>query len=657
MTQGSEGWTGKEAPSPAATVEKPSLLSRFSSANKKKADDPFRFQGAGVDYKGKLIGIQEVAEARGDKMCQEAMTIAKALVKASGQHKQRILLNISLDGIKLKDEKTGNELYTFPVSKISFIARDVSDARAFGFVYGTAESKHKFYAIKTAQTADHAVLAIRDMFHIVYEVKKKQLDEGKERAASVAAGDETAAAEATKAEANGGEGGGGGGIADLLCLEEEVAGLESGMGNQDWATFEASAAAPHPSGQAETGTAAFGGTDFFTSSTGSTAYPEDSFGGSFNTTISSSASGPLAASLGSAAPQQTAPPPAFAASQAPAGNDPFDTSHLNQMLSPPGGWMSGAEKTSTPKAGDESARLASANLSSIRGPPPSLYSNTLSAMSASVFESPPDTTADESSKGRWPTSFEDELSVFNRAGLSSLLDGPAPEGLESAAFGEEPKETAAVDENPLAGLSSPEGIDDALGKLTADLMGGAKKSPIPGVGTPQKEEDKLSPFDRLKKSEKKSMAELMGASGTTGNGAANGATPKAPLNISQLYAQAPPPPQQPMMGQMPPMGMMAQPPPATTNPFLAQQPPQQLPPNAYSAPNLQANPFASGGAMTGLGMGVGGGASNPGLLPPPPTAANGGAFPARPRPTPSAAAVPAAGNVAIGDPFADPFFK
>jgi len=45
-------------------------------------------------------------EARGDKMCQIAMAKLKAGVKASGEHKRRIAINVSLAGITLVDDKT-----------------------------------------------------------------------------------------------------------------------------------------------------------------------------------------------------------------------------------------------------------------------------------------------------------------------------------------------------------------------------------------------------------------------------------------------------------------------------------------------------------------------------------------------------------------------
>lgn len=114
-----------------------------------------------------------------------------AAARSQGKHKQRIWVNISMSGIKIIDEKSGvssdyycNKIWTSQnlfavlwekkkqtkpkilvhisqviehehvVNKISFIARDVTDNRAFGYVCG-AEGQHQFFAIKTAQQVTH----------------------------------------------------------------------------------------------------------------------------------------------------------------------------------------------------------------------------------------------------------------------------------------------------------------------------------------------------------------------------------------------------------------------------------------------------------------------------------------------------------------------
>ncbi|XP_044030939.1 disabled homolog 2 isoform X1 [Siniperca chuatsi] len=135
-----------------------------------------RFQGDGVRYKAKLIGIDDVPEARGDKMCQDSMMKLKGMAVAArsqGKHKQRIWINISMSGIKIIDEKSGVIEHEHVVNKISFIARDVTDNRAFGYVCG-AEGQHQFFAIKTAQQAEPLVIDLKDLFQVIFNMRKKE---------------------------------------------------------------------------------------------------------------------------------------------------------------------------------------------------------------------------------------------------------------------------------------------------------------------------------------------------------------------------------------------------------------------------------------------------------------------------------------------------
>ncbi|XP_054711868.1 protein disabled-like [Uloborus diversus] len=142
----------------------------------KEKNDPDRFSGEGINFKAKIIGTEHVFDARGNRMCQGALQRLKAAVKTSGDHKQRIILNISFQGIIIKDEKTGEPLHHHPIHKISFISQDTSDSRAFGYVFGCPQSGHRFFAIKTEKTASQVVVTLRDLFLAALEIKKKEIE-------------------------------------------------------------------------------------------------------------------------------------------------------------------------------------------------------------------------------------------------------------------------------------------------------------------------------------------------------------------------------------------------------------------------------------------------------------------------------------------------
>ncbi|XP_040570002.1 protein disabled [Lepeophtheirus salmonis] len=140
-----------------------------------------KFMGEGQTFKGKLIGVLEVQNARGDRMCQDALQELKIAVKASGEHKQRIIIHIAVDGLKIRDEKNGDCLYHHPVHKISFIAQDMADSRAFGYIYGSPENGHRFFGIKTEKAAAQVVVAMRDLFQVVFDMKQQEIEQTKKQ--------------------------------------------------------------------------------------------------------------------------------------------------------------------------------------------------------------------------------------------------------------------------------------------------------------------------------------------------------------------------------------------------------------------------------------------------------------------------------------------
>ncbi|ELW53466.1 Disabled like protein 2 [Tupaia chinensis] len=125
MSNEVETSTSNGQPEQQAAPKAPSKKEKKKGSEKTDEYLLARFKGDGVKYKAKLIGIDDVPDARGDKMSQDSMMKLKVI-----EHEH-------------------------PVNKISFIARDVTDNRAFGYVCG-GEGQHQFFAIKTGQQTEEA---------------------------------------------------------------------------------------------------------------------------------------------------------------------------------------------------------------------------------------------------------------------------------------------------------------------------------------------------------------------------------------------------------------------------------------------------------------------------------------------------------------------
>ncbi|XP_048832334.1 collagen alpha-1(I) chain-like isoform X2 [Brienomyrus brachyistius] len=127
-----------------------------------------RFQGDGVRYKAKLIGVDDVVDAQGDKMCLDSMMKLKGQEMAArqrGLHKQRVWLKVSDTCVRIIDEKTGVVEHKHELERVSSVKKDDSQPRAFSYIY-VHEGTFKLFFIKMANLADPVIEDIKDAFQI-----------------------------------------------------------------------------------------------------------------------------------------------------------------------------------------------------------------------------------------------------------------------------------------------------------------------------------------------------------------------------------------------------------------------------------------------------------------------------------------------------------
>lgn len=85
---------------PASPTPKDDELKKAAASNTKK------FEGDGLPFRAKLIGMEDLTVDRDEKICLDSMFKLKAVVRARGEHKQRIQLNLTMTTVKIIDETT-----------------------------------------------------------------------------------------------------------------------------------------------------------------------------------------------------------------------------------------------------------------------------------------------------------------------------------------------------------------------------------------------------------------------------------------------------------------------------------------------------------------------------------------------------------------------
>ncbi|CAF3377780.1 unnamed protein product [Rotaria socialis] len=152
---------------PAATPTKDNeVKGAATTANGSKGK---KFEGDGLPFKGKLIGMEDLSIDRNEKICLDSMFKLKAVVSARGEHKQKVQMNLTTSAVKIIDDATKVQIASHEIERISFVVIDPRDTRAFGYIYNTTDDRHQFWAIKTERAAAVTVLALKELFEFAFE--------------------------------------------------------------------------------------------------------------------------------------------------------------------------------------------------------------------------------------------------------------------------------------------------------------------------------------------------------------------------------------------------------------------------------------------------------------------------------------------------------
>lgn len=148
-------------------------------------------QQGSVVYSVKLLGSTDVPQAKGTDIVREAIKkvkfanhIKKSEAGVKGSKLKKVEIKISINDIKVEDVKTKEELYSYPLHRISYCADDKRDKKLFAFIAkDSGQQHHNCYVFECEKMAEELTLTVGQAFDLAYRrfLEKKSLNDNSKK--------------------------------------------------------------------------------------------------------------------------------------------------------------------------------------------------------------------------------------------------------------------------------------------------------------------------------------------------------------------------------------------------------------------------------------------------------------------------------------------
>ncbi|KFD56111.1 hypothetical protein M514_02889 [Trichuris suis] len=126
-----------------------------------------------IEFIVKFLGEVPVEQPKGIEVTKEAVQKLRfnlQLKRSHGYKLQKVLLQISINGVNILDCKTKRPLYQHPLHRISFCADDKQDKRVFAYIAkrGPESPDHDCFVFLCNKLAEEITLTVGEAFDLAY---------------------------------------------------------------------------------------------------------------------------------------------------------------------------------------------------------------------------------------------------------------------------------------------------------------------------------------------------------------------------------------------------------------------------------------------------------------------------------------------------------